>query len=181
MIHIRNEKVGKTHTDQRTRRGVIHARWKMLLNNESGRARSERVLVAAQVSCGSRFAYRSGDFARSSRAAADNPNTKYVTFAVCHRDDAVGRNLRRTNDGLINNCGDIGCSQLRECGRCNQAQHGNPQKPANLHCFRITKQGRIDQPKSQKPSKIDIRATVAVWPPCHAEAFVKAGAKRDDV
>ena len=61
----------------------------MLLNNEPGGARRERVLIAAQIGSRTRLAYRRRDLPRGCGTAPDDPNPQHITFAVGHGDDAV--------------------------------------------------------------------------------------------
>src|SRR5204862_4892047 len=47
VIDVGNKKIRKAYTDQWAGRGILHPGRKMLLNNEAGGARSERVLITA--------------------------------------------------------------------------------------------------------------------------------------
>src|SRR5438046_8860075 len=86
----------------------------MLLDNESCRARSESVLITAQIRSSASFAYSRSDFAGSGRAAAHDPNPAQVTFASGHCDHTVGRNTYSADDSVINDSLDVSnCQWMR--------------------------------------------------------------------
>jgi len=74
---------------------------KVLLDDEAGRARSESVLVAAEIGGGAGFGDAAGDFQRGRRRAAYAPDAEHVAFAIGYGDDAVRGNLNGAGDRLI--------------------------------------------------------------------------------
>ena len=118
LVDVRREKIREPDADERARRGVAHAGRKMLLDNEAGCARSERVLVAAQIGRGPGFRDAAGNIERARRRPVHAPDREDVSFAIGHRDDAVRRNLdgarRRLIDDRLNvNGGELRVSDCR--------------------------------------------------------------------
>src|SRR5437763_1308959 len=107
----------------------------MLLDNEAGGARSERVLVAAQIRGGAGFGDAARNFENVRLAAADVPNAEDVSFAISHGDDAVRRNLDGARDGLVDDRLHVGCGELRlgERGPEDQANGKGDEEDASFH------------------------------------------------
>src|SRR5205085_1969358 len=61
FVDVGGKEVRKPDTDERTWRGVTHARREMLLNDKPGGAGRERVLVAAQICGRARFRNAAGN------------------------------------------------------------------------------------------------------------------------
>ena len=104
----------------------------MLLDDEAGGARRERVLIAAQIRGGAGFRDAARDFEDVRFAAADVPDAEDVSFAIGHGDDAVRRNLDGARDRLVDDGLHVGRGELRtgDGGAKRQADGGGEQQSA---------------------------------------------------
>ena len=100
-IDIGKRQVGKPHADEWPRRRVFYAIREMLLDDEAGRARSERVLIAAQECGRARFGNRVGNFGGGRFATANGPDAENKAFAIDYSNDTVWRNLKRARHGAV--------------------------------------------------------------------------------
>src|SRR5438270_13864756 len=107
----------------------------MLLNDEAGGARCERVLVAAQIRGGAGFGDAARNFENVWLAAADVPNAENVSFAISHGDDAIRRNLYGARDGLVDDRLHVGGGKLCLVQRRPEDQAGDEgdEMRANFH------------------------------------------------
>src|SRR5205814_10604647 len=85
----------------------------MLLNDEPGGARSERVLVAAEIGGSAGFRDATGNIERARRRAVDTPHREHIAFAIGYGDHAVRRNLNGTGGGLVDDRLNIDGGELR--------------------------------------------------------------------
>jgi hypothetical protein len=96
----------------------------MLLDDETGRARGERVLVAAEIRRGAGLRDAAGDFQRRGRRAVHAPDGKHIPFAIGHGDDRVGRNHDGARDGLVDDRLHVHGRELRLCDNRPEQQTG---------------------------------------------------------
>lgn len=148
-IYVRERKVGKIDADERAGAAVFHARWKILLDDKTGRPRGESVLIAAQENggAGARYGVRHqiGQSGRYARGAADAPDAKHVTFAVGHRDDAVWRDGLRAAGGLRDDLLNVCERQL--CARRGDSKGGKQHaKQRTFHALNCNDRADFGKP-----------------------------------
>jgi hypothetical protein len=73
----------------------------MLLNDEAGRPRAKRILIAAEIRGGASLADSRGDLAGSCRSATHDPHPENIPFAISYSDNAVRGNIDCPCDRLI--------------------------------------------------------------------------------
>ena len=96
----------------------------MLLDDESGGARREGVLIAAQIGRRPSLRDAARDLFDGWLTTAHIPDTEDVAFAIGHRDDAVRRDLKGARDRLVDDGLDIGGRELRPGQRRPEQQTG---------------------------------------------------------
>ena len=106
-------------------RSIANTGREMLLDDESGGARCESVLIAAEIGRRPSLRDAARDLFGGRLSAAHIPDTEDIAFAIGHCDNAVRRNLKGARDRLIDNGLDIGGRELRAPG-----QAGQSSKPA---------------------------------------------------
>ena len=114
FIDVGKEKIRKTDADQRPGRRVPHPRRKMILNNKTGSAAGERILITAQERRRPCFRYGRRDFGVGRLASAHRPDPEHKTFAIRYRDDAVRRDLHRARHRLRDHRLDVRRGELGE-------------------------------------------------------------------
>jgi len=125
LIDVGRKQIRKAYADERTGRGVANSGWKMLLDDEPGRARSERVLVAAEIRGGTGLRDTAGNIERARRRSVDAPNREHIAFAIGHGNHAVRRNLEGSRRGMVDDRLDIDGRELRLGQEWPEEQAGN--------------------------------------------------------
>src|SRR6476469_6992374 len=137
LVDVRREQIREPDADQRTGRGVAHAGREMLLDDEAGGPRRERVLVAAQIRRGPGFRDAAGNIERARRRPVHAPDREHVSLAIGHGNDAVRRNLEGARGRLVDDRLDVDGGELGGNDDRRQEHGGQKQCDAESHGARF--------------------------------------------